>query len=124
VKGVIGRSREWIRASAAALWERAKAETDLKWSSRWLQASVCTYATRLTDLIVRVPSSVDGMREPVLRRDNASHGYRLGAEGELSQEEVREGFYGLRQPSRKARYQTQADPAKLQAFDKTRADKM
>lgn len=63
------------------------AETGLKWGSRELQASVFTYATLLTDLIVRVPSTFQGMSEvegePVLRRENASHGYLFGAEAEL-----------------------------------------
>jgi outer membrane receptor protein involved in Fe transport len=63
------------------------AETGLKWSSRELQASVFTYATLLTDLIVRVPSTFQGMSEiedePVLRRENASHGYLIGAEAEV-----------------------------------------
>jgi outer membrane receptor protein involved in Fe transport len=63
------------------------AETGLKWGSRELQASVFTYATLLTDLIVRVPSTFQGMSEvddePVLRRENASHGYLIGAEAEL-----------------------------------------
>lgn len=63
------------------------AETGVKWSRRQLRASFFTYATLLTDLIVRVPSSFQGMSEvegePVLRRDNASHGYLLGAEAEL-----------------------------------------
>ena len=63
------------------------AETGLKWGSRQLQASVFTYATLLTDLIVRVPSTFQGMSavddEPVLRRENASHGYLIGAEAEL-----------------------------------------
>jgi outer membrane receptor protein involved in Fe transport len=63
------------------------AETGLKWGSRQLQASMFSYATLLTDLIVRVPSTFQGMSEidgePVLRRENASHGYLLGAEAEV-----------------------------------------
>lgn len=73
------------------------AETGVKWSSPQLQASVYTYATLLTDLIVRVPASFQGMSEiegePVLRRENASHGYLLGAEAEVLAQ-FGAGWYG------------------------------
>jgi hemoglobin/transferrin/lactoferrin receptor protein len=72
------------------------AETGVKWSSRQLRASVYTYATLLSDLIVRVPASFQGMTEvegePVLRRENASHGYLLGAEAEVLAE-LGSGWY-------------------------------
>jgi len=42
---------------------------------------------------------------------------------DLSQEQARETFYGMPSAEWKARYQTPADPAKLQAFDKSHADK-
>ena len=42
---------------------------------------------------------------------------------DLSQEQARETFYGMPSAEWKARHQTPADAAKLQAFDKSHADK-
>jgi outer membrane receptor protein involved in Fe transport len=83
-----GGARGFSVPNAALHAERSwTAETGLKWGSRELQASVYTYATLVSDLIVRVPSTFQGMSEvdgePVLHRENASHGYLLGAEGEV-----------------------------------------
>lgn len=62
-------------------------ETGLKLARPKLQASLFVFGSVLTGLIVRVPSSWDGMTEidgePVLKRDNASRAVLIGAEAEL-----------------------------------------
>jgi hemoglobin/transferrin/lactoferrin receptor protein len=63
-------------------------ESGVKLDQPDLQASVFVFGSVLTGLIVRVPSTWDGMSEidgePVLRRDNASRTLMLGAEGQVT----------------------------------------
>lgn len=71
-------------------------ETGIKLGRPELQMSMFTFASVLTGLIVRVPSTWGGeaqiQDEPVLRRENASRALLVGAEGHVSAR-LPHGFY-------------------------------
>lgn len=70
--------------------------------------------------------NIDLMNLAGFCRNCLSRWYQEAAQArgiELTQEQAREAFYGMPSAEWKARYQTPADPAKLQAFAETHGDK-